>query len=116
MIICTIHQPSVEIWESFSHVMALANGRTAYTGKRASVIPHFEQLGHPLPPNMNPAEHILHITNSEFTDPSRVQRLINAFEEESITFSIVESPKKSSADSQKKTKPHAGTQLLVLLR
>jgi len=58
----------------------------------------------------------LHVTNSEFTDPSKVQRLIDVFEEKSTTYSIVESQRNSSTDLQKKTKPHAGTQLLVLLR
>ncbi|TNY20692.1 putative ABC transporter PMR5 [Rhodotorula diobovata] len=63
-VLCTIHQPSGELFELFDDVVLLApGGKTVYagpTGERASdVASYFARLGAPMPPDANPAEHIL---------------------------------------------------------
>ena len=92
--------------------MVLTGGRTFYTGAQEDAIPYFWSLGHPLPVNTNPADHLLHITNSEFTDLIKVRGIINAWDEQSII-----SVNPSIGDPQM-MKPHVNiaTQLVVLLR
>ncbi|BGP40764.1 ATP-binding cassette transporter snq2 [Rhodotorula kratochvilovae] len=63
-ILCTIHQPSGELFELFDDVVLLApGGKTVYagpTGERAAdVAAYFAQHGAPMPEDANPAEHIL---------------------------------------------------------
>ncbi|XP_048586785.1 protein white isoform X2 [Nematostella vectensis] len=59
-IICTIHQPSSEVYNMFSSLLLVAEGRTAYFGLTRDVIPHFSSLGYPCPPNYNPADYFVH--------------------------------------------------------
>ncbi|GAA6004217.1 uncharacterized protein JCM10292_007295 [Rhodotorula paludigena] len=63
-ILCTIHQPSGELFELFDDVVLLApGGKTVYagpTGASASDITlYFARYGAPMPPDANPAEYIL---------------------------------------------------------
>mmetsp|Transcript_17197 Transcript_17197/g.43854 ORF Transcript_17197/g.43854 Transcript_17197/m.43854 type:complete len:757 (+) Transcript_17197:132-2402(+) len=55
-IICTIHQPSFEIFRMFDSLLLLEHGRVAYKGPIASLVPFFEAHGFVLPPYKNPAD------------------------------------------------------------
>lgn len=59
-IICTIHQPSSEVYAMFHSILLLAEGRTAYMGSTADAIQYFDSLGYPCPANFNPADHFVH--------------------------------------------------------
>ena len=60
IIICTIHQPSSEVFSSFSHVSFLAEGKTIYNGINGEhVISYFDNAGHKMLINSNPAEFLL---------------------------------------------------------
>ncbi|KAL8279014.1 hypothetical protein RQP46_008683 [Phenoliferia psychrophenolica] len=63
-VLCTIHQPSGDLFEMFDAVVLLApGGNTVYagpTGPNASIVTsYFGRLGAPCPPDANPAEHII---------------------------------------------------------
>ncbi|ORY63831.1 ABC-2 type transporter-domain-containing protein [Leucosporidium creatinivorum] len=63
-ILCTIHQPSGDLFELFDDVVLLApGGRTVYAGSTgpsaATVVNYFGERGALCPPTANPAEHIL---------------------------------------------------------
>eukprot|EP01147_Barroeca_monosierra_P002483 gene2483-5413_t len=59
-IICTIHQPSSQIFYSFDKLHLLTQGRTVYFGKTDEVVAYFDALGkeYVCPPYFNPAEHV----------------------------------------------------------
>lgn len=65
-IICTIHQPSASLFETFDALLLLAKGgRTVYfgpTGENSKVVlDYFAQRGAPCALDANPAEHIVEV-------------------------------------------------------
>nr|XP_058944927.1 protein white-like [Pocillopora verrucosa] len=84
-IICTIHQPSSEVYAMFDSILLLAEGRTAYMGSRADVIQYFEDLGYPCPINFNPADHFIHtlaiVPGDEENCLTRVKEICDAYRE-----------------------------------
>ena len=70
-IICTIHQPSAALFETFDVLLLLAKGgRTTYFGetgkKSAKVLDYFAQRGATCPSDANPAEHIVDVVQGRF--------------------------------------------------
>lgn len=55
----SIHAPRSEIWSLFDNVVLLARGEVVYSGSVSGSFPHFKQLGHALPPFVNPAEFLI---------------------------------------------------------
>ena len=58
-IICTIHQPSSQLFSMFDQVMLLAEGRVAYAGRPHEALAFFARHGHACPPSYNPAEYLI---------------------------------------------------------
>ncbi|KAI0799933.1 putative ABC multidrug transporter [Xylaria sp. FL0064] len=70
-IICTIHQPSAVLFETFDVLLLLAKGgRTTYFGETgkdsAIVLDYFARHGVPCPSDSNPAEHIVDVVQGRF--------------------------------------------------
>jgi hypothetical protein len=66
-IVSVIHQPRVEIFDSFDDVLLLIpGGKTAYLGPVNQVVPYFEALGYVFPPQSNPADLIMDILSSKY--------------------------------------------------
>lgn len=55
-LIATIHQPSALIFEKIDTVYCLEEGRTLYSGPRASLVPALDSAGLRCPPYHNPAD------------------------------------------------------------
>lgn len=79
MILCTIHQPFFKVFSEFNHVTLLSQGRTVYSGDISNIIWYFESKGYPCPVNLNPTDHLLHITNSEFTCLEKLEILFSSW-------------------------------------
>ena len=58
-IICTIHQPSSEIFEMFDKICLLAEGRLAFIGLSRHALSFFASQGHVCPNNYNPADYYI---------------------------------------------------------
>lgn len=58
-IICTIHQPSSQLFSMFDQVMLLAEGRVAFMGPPADAVTFFEQQGYSCPASYNPADFLI---------------------------------------------------------
>lgn len=58
-ILCTIHQPSSDVFELFDEVFLLAEGRVAFSGPVSDALEFFRSNGHPCPNNYNPADHFV---------------------------------------------------------
>ncbi|XP_013790096.2 protein white-like [Limulus polyphemus] len=59
-IICTIHQPSSEVYAMFDQILLMAEGRVGYMGSAASAFTFFESVGKQCPRNFNPADFFIH--------------------------------------------------------
>ena len=59
-VICTIHQPSSEVFAMFDRILLMAEGRTAYLGPATETLAFFSSQGLPCPANYNPADFFIH--------------------------------------------------------
>jgi len=60
-VVCTIHQPSSEVFELFNKCILLANGRTVYNGGVDRLVEAFKGLGKICKPNYNPADFVMFV-------------------------------------------------------
>eukprot|EP00903_Cladosiphon_okamuranus_P021625 g19883.t2 len=81
IIITSVHQPSSRVFNSFDQVILLTMGQTAYFGPARDSLDHFASLGHEPQGLVNPADYLLEITNSDFSDAKAVQKLADAWHE-----------------------------------
>lgn len=65
-VITVIHQPRYEIFSMFDDVLLLGKGgRIVYLGPRLEAVAYFEKLGYKCPPQMNPADFLMDVTNGD---------------------------------------------------
>mmetsp|Transcript_39777 Transcript_39777/g.77307 ORF Transcript_39777/g.77307 Transcript_39777/m.77307 type:complete len:550 (-) Transcript_39777:511-2160(-) len=60
-VICTIHQPSSEIFHSFNKCFLLAAGQMLYAASTKKMPKHFESLQMGCPPTYNMADHVMNL-------------------------------------------------------
>jgi ABC-type multidrug transport system ATPase subunit len=78
-VVCTIHQPSSAVYTGFDKVMLLSSGRVAFNGDAMLAEKYFEKIGYFLPKHTNVAEFMLDLVNREFTDPQKVDDVLNKY-------------------------------------
>lgn len=87
-ILCTIHQPSSEIYALFDHVLLLAEGQVAFVGPTVRTPQFFAENGHVCPENFNPADFYIHtlaiIPGNEEKSKEQVMAICNAFEKNEL--------------------------------
>ncbi|KAJ6049236.1 uncharacterized protein N7446_007435 [Penicillium canescens] len=66
IIIASIHQPSTTTFQLFDKLLLLSAGRSCYFGPVLAVESYFNDIGHPIPTNTNPAEFLLDIISADF--------------------------------------------------
>ena len=77
-IMCTVHQPSSQVFEIFDKLILMAQGRLAYLGPTRDARAFIEMAGYPCPPNYNPADHILYTLAIVPGEEDRCRRKINS--------------------------------------
>lgn len=70
-ILCTIHQPSSEIFAMFDQVLLLAEGRIAFFGHPEDAIEFFAEQGFKCPSNYNPAEYLISVLSTSHNEISQ---------------------------------------------
>ena len=65
-ILASIHQPSSSTFALFDLCLLLARGRTVFQGPLPAMLDFFEYAGRPCPAHVNPSEHALDVTNTDF--------------------------------------------------
>lgn len=55
-VVCTIHQPSSEVFHMSDNVLLLSKGHQVFFGPSSTVTDYFSALGYPCPPATNPAD------------------------------------------------------------
>jgi len=63
-VLFTIHQPSSEVFNSFDNIILMNRGRVMFEGHVSTVNQFFDDRGHPVPQNYNPADWIMHIAQA----------------------------------------------------
>jgi len=66
IVVCTIHQPSTVVYNTFSQVLLLADGSTAFCGTVTDAASHFESIPDPVSMQSNPAETMLNLVLPHF--------------------------------------------------
>ncbi|CAH2074508.1 unnamed protein product, partial [Iphiclides podalirius] len=60
-VVCTIHQPSSELYAMFDKLLIMADGRVAFLGSPDQATEFFKELGAACPANYNPADHYIQL-------------------------------------------------------
>jgi len=63
-ILCTIHQPSSEVFFLFNKVIYMKDGRIFYQGLVEDLIEHYAHLGYDCPENYNPSDFVMDLCQS----------------------------------------------------
>eukprot|EP01036_Dinobryon_divergens_P026163 gene26163-34779_t len=64
-ILCTIHQPSSEVFFLFDKCIYVKQGRIFYQGRVDDIVNHFQELGHQCPENYNPSDFVMNLCQTE---------------------------------------------------
>ena len=88
-VICSIHQPSSQMFMKFDKLLLLASGSVIYFGSATEATSFFEESGYKCPPFYNPADFILELVTDNFAsedeslkDKEKIkQSLIDAWKE-----------------------------------
>ncbi|KAJ5316559.1 hypothetical protein N7508_001067 [Penicillium antarcticum] len=93
IIIASIHQPSTSTFRLFDKLLLLSSGRTCYFGPVPVVEGYFNEIGHPIPTNTNPAEFLLDIVSADFNSSKelaqeRVQAIQAAWAESAASEAV----------------------------
>ncbi|ROT79701.1 ABC protein, subfamily ABCG [Penaeus vannamei] len=82
-ILCTIHQPSSEVFAMFDKLLLLAEGRVAYMGSSSGALEFLDSLGHKCPSTFNPADYYIHtlavLPGHEHRSRERIKRICDNF-------------------------------------
>lgn len=71
--VITLHQPRSSIWALLDDIVLLAaGGRVIYHGTRSDAGAYFKRLGYPLPPDTNPAEHLIDLVSVDHTSSEEI--------------------------------------------
>ena len=63
-VVCTVHQPSTDIYELFDSLILLVDGETVYNGPAEKAMPYFSAMGYEYDDEMNPAEYIIDVVGN----------------------------------------------------
>eukprot|EP00760_Papus_ankaliazontas_P017239 PhM_4_TR17079/c0_g1_i1/m.87245 len=77
-VLCTIHQPSSELFALFDDVLLLSAGRVVFQGPREEAKLFFAQHGYVVPPHNNPSDFYMRILQQEHSDVA--MKLADAWE------------------------------------
>nr|GMD24487.1 ABC transporter G family member 15-like [Ipomoea batatas]GME18250.1 ABC transporter G family member 15-like [Ipomoea batatas] len=65
-VVCSIHQPSSEVFAQFDDLCLLSSGETVYFGEAKNAVEFFAECGFACPNRRNPSDHFLRCINSDF--------------------------------------------------
>lgn len=103
-VVCTIHQPSSQVFATFDRLLLLAEGRTAYLGPaRGTSKEFFASQGFPCPQDFNPADHLISLLavepGNETEDRARVSLLCDAFADSELGKEVSAAVKKENEEA-----------------
>ena len=79
-VICSIHQPSPEVFAKFDKLALLSRGQIMYMGPAQEALHFFHALDMPVPSDCNPADFFLDVLNDDFEAAADLKLVRRAFE------------------------------------
>jgi len=76
-VMCTIHQPSSEIFHLFDSAIFIARGHIMYQGHPNGIRAHFDKLNFTCPEDYNPADFVMFLVQTE--DDQRFEKLTHGW-------------------------------------
>ncbi|XP_065840375.1 protein white-like isoform X2 [Oscarella lobularis] len=102
-ILCTIHQPSSEVFALFDRLILLAEGRLAFHGSSSEAMKFFGSVGYPCPENFNPADFYVHtlavVPGIEKECMEKIESITESFESSEGGLQLRENLKSEAATS-----------------
>uniref|UniRef100_A0A0P6GN14 Protein white n=1 Tax=Daphnia magna TaxID=35525 RepID=A0A0P6GN14_9CRUS len=93
-VVCTIHQPSSEVFALFDRILLMAEGRTAFLGPVSEALSFFSSQGLPCPPNYNPADYYIHtlatVPGQEIESRKKSKEICDSYESSQAGQQILE--------------------------
>uniref|UniRef100_A0A0N8BEU9 Protein white n=1 Tax=Daphnia magna TaxID=35525 RepID=A0A0N8BEU9_9CRUS len=93
-VVCTIHQPSSEVFALFDRILLMAEGRTAFLGPVGDALSFFSAQGMPCPPNYNPADYYIHtlatVPGQEIESRKKSKEICDSYESSQAGQQILE--------------------------
>ena len=74
-VLCTIHQPSSEVFHLFDKVIFMKEGKIFYQGPVDTIIDHYGKLGYPCPSSYNPADFIMSLSQTLSDDETKTKSM-----------------------------------------
>eukprot|EP01035_Chromulina_nebulosa_P019507 gene19507-25403_t len=71
-VLCTIHQPSSEVFFLFDQVIFMNNGRIFYHGASSTIVNYFSKFNYHCPEDYNPSDYVMFINQS--VDPLELEK------------------------------------------
>uniref|UniRef100_A0A1B6ICC2 Protein white n=1 Tax=Homalodisca liturata TaxID=320908 RepID=A0A1B6ICC2_9HEMI len=82
-IVCTIHQPSSEVFSMFDKILLMAEGRVAFLGTPSEAIDFFKTMGAVCPSHYNPADFFIQllavVPNAEESCRNMIEMVCDSF-------------------------------------
>jgi len=75
-ILCTIHQPSSEVFFLFDKAIYLKDGSVFYQGATDEIVHYYDTVGFPCPDNYNPADFVMNLLQSMSMEESQEKHLL----------------------------------------
>ncbi|KAM0725944.1 Protein scarlet [Formica fusca] len=85
IIFCTIHQPGMMIYNMFSHVLLMADGRSIYFGTLGNATDFFKSQDYHCPVNYDESEYYINILSRQNWTTDRSIELCRAFSQSSLS-------------------------------
>jgi len=105
-IICTIHQPSSQLFSNFDKLLLLAEGKTAYLGEASKAKDFFSSINYSCPQDYNPADHFVQVLavvpGNEEQCRERVTTICQQFSESDTGINIRSAVKTEESDITEK--------------
>lgn len=91
-VVCTIHQPSSDIFTLFDDLMMLLAGKGIFLSEAKNAVTHFASAGFPCPQYANPADyffmHVLVSADGSAADETRIESLAMAWNESPLNSQV----------------------------
>ncbi|XP_049962124.1 protein scarlet-like [Schistocerca serialis cubense] len=102
IVICSVHQPSSEVFRFFDHLILLAEGRVAFQGTLSEAAEFFKRLGYMCPDSFNPADFYIKqlsvITDYEEECLKNIRKICTAFLQSDYSKALEKKPDTAPAE------------------